>query len=107
MKFSHFKYCDYSQTIRIMPQNYLLMNCTSDLSRCLDFDHAIDNKILFKVIIELKKGNHGYTNKNIIERLNDSFNKKQCISCGNYYPQKESKIKNHCNSCASDNNILI
>lgn len=105
MKFSHFKHCSYSETIRVMPQNYLLMICRSDCpQRYIDFDHAISDEILLKVIQTLKdKGDCGYSHKSIVNNLNDAFDKRQCVLCGEFYDKHDHKeLGNWCKSCIAD-----
>jgi hypothetical protein len=101
MKFSHFKYSPYSNTIRIEPQNYLLCTCKHDWQRILDFDHAISTDILTKVIECMKNKEHfGSSHKSFTSYLNETFGKHQCISCGEMYEENERSVKNFCTNCA-------
>jgi hypothetical protein len=70
-----FKYCSYSRTVRLMPQNYLVA-ITSYGHLIADPDAAIDDKLASRIFIMLRQHDVKFSNEidNVVASLNTLLN---------------------------------
>lgn len=67
-----FTYCDYSKTIRLMPENYMVAVSRSNdgYNFIADPDAAIPDKLAVPVFITLRRLRFEYNRENILTELN-------------------------------------
>lgn len=68
----HFTFCDYSKTIRLMPQNYMVAFATyNDHGHFIaDPDAAINDKLATKVFLMLRGLRFEKNTSNVVQSLN-------------------------------------